>query len=115
MSLKEALDAHLARLLDVAGEVISYSDGAATVSGITAVKSRPRFSQIDIAEGFVIGSKNWEFLVRYSDVGREPKLGHTITDSAGNEYRVQPSNPTDNPWRWSDGQQTFIRIFVEQQ
>lgn len=113
--LSEALDAHFTRLGVLAGEVISYSDGATTVTGVTAVKSRPRSIQIDAAESFMLSSKNWEFLVRYSDIGREPKLGHTITDSSGVQYRVQPSNTTDNPWRWSDGQHTFVRIFVEQQ
>lgn len=108
-----ALVAHFTTLLKLRGQEITYSNGTTTKT-FRAVRSRPRANQVDAADGFVISSKNWEWLIRQSDLGFEAKLGHTIVSDSVT-YKVQPSNPNDLAYRPSDGQGTFIRVFTEQQ
>lgn len=112
--MREALAAHFKILQQQAGQEITYSNGSELVT-VVAVRSRPRTSLIDAAEGVSHGSKYWEWLVNSVELGIEPRSGHFLTDADGVKYRVHPNSPNELPWRPSDGQRTFIRIFTEQQ
>ncbi len=113
-AFQSALALHFQTLLATAGQTIRYSNGS-TVRIVKAVKTRPRAKQIDMDEGIILGSRNWEWLINQAELGFEPKLGHVITDADDLTYKVQPSNPNDLTYRPSDGQKTFIRVFTEEQ
>lgn len=102
--------------LRLRGVDITYSDGTNTVE-LKAVKTSPRAQQLDDTDGVIFESNHWHWLVDGPALGGiEPQLGHTITEKVGGAvFKLQPSNPNDLPYRWSDGLKTFMRIFTEQQ
>lgn len=107
------LDAHYVRLQNLRGQEIVYSNGT-TSKTLVAVRTKPKPTQIDIADGVVLSSKNWEWLINLVELEMTPKIGHTIV-SEQVTYKVQPSNPNDLAYRYSDGQKTFARVFTEEQ
>lgn len=109
-----AFQTHFATLLRLRGQTVTYSNGSTTKT-LKAIKSRPRANQVDATESIIIGSKTWQWLIDPATLALEPKLGHTITDVAGVEYKVQPSNANDLAYVPADGQNTFIRVFTEEQ
>jgi len=113
---RESLKQHFEILQLTAGQTISYTDGSTVVSGIVAVRTLPKANQLDDTDGIIFGSKSWTWLIAAGDLEDiEPSLGHVITDADGVTYKVQPSNPNDLPYRWSDGFETYMEIRTEQQ
>ena len=102
--------------LRLRGVDITYSTGADSLE-FKAIKTSPRAQQLDDTDGVIFESNHWHWLVDASSLPSiEPQLGHTITEKlSGLVFKVQPSNPNDLPYRWSDGLKTFMRIFTEQQ
>lgn len=119
MILGDALTVHIDQLLSMLGVTAAYATGSASVE-LVAVRSKHRISKAAFDAGFNVSSKNWDWLVRASDLvdGNgdpiEPNKGHSITDGEGIKYKVQPIPGEDRCYRWSDGQKTFLRIFTEE-
>lgn len=103
------------------GETVTYQSGSAEVE-LTAVFTQPQKNQVDGEESMVFESRSWDILIDPSwpddapaaFTNLEPGHGDIITRSDGTTYKVQPSDPGDPVWRWSDGQHTWRRVFVEE-
>lgn len=104
------------------GETLTYRSGSLEAS-VTGIISRPAAGQIDGEENLVYESRAWDVLIDPDwPVGApaaftryEPLIGDEIERADGTIYKVQPSDVADATWRWSDGNHTFRRVFVEQQ
>jgi hypothetical protein len=104
------------------GESVTYASGSASVV-ITAVFTQPKANQVDGEENIVYESRSWDMLINptwpddapaaFDDL--EPSQGDTVTRSDGSVYQVQPSDAIDACWRYSDGQHTWRRVFVQEQ
>lgn len=115
MSVQRAIAQLAATIKRECGQPIIYTDGV-TIWEITATRTKPAAGQLDDADGIIFGSRSFHWLITAADLGGTmPALGHMITDAAGVKYKVQPSNPSDLAYRWSDGFKTILRVFTEQQ
>ncbi len=115
MSVQRAIAQLAATIKKEMGQPITYTNGVTTWN-ITATRTKPNAGQLDDADGIIFGSKSWHWLITAADLdGTEPALGHMITDANGIKYKVQPSNPNDLAYRWSDAFETILRVFTEQQ
>lgn len=114
-TVQRALALLAATIKKETGRPITYSNGVTTWS-IAATRTKPSARQLDDADGIIFGSKSWHWIITAADLdGIEPALGHMITDENGVQYKVQPSNPNDLAFRWSDANETIMRVFTEQQ
>ena len=103
------------------GESVTYTSGSASVV-LTGVFSQPKANQVDGEENIVFESRAWDVLIdpTWPDnapaafSGLEPSQGDTITRSDGSVYQVQRSDAVDACWRYSDGQHTWRRVFVQE-
>lgn len=103
------------------GETATYQRGDSSVQ-LTVVFSRPNANQVDGEESIVFESRSYDALIdpdwpesapaAFSNA--EPEHGDRIVRSDGTEYVVQPSDAADACWRWSDGNRTFRRVFIEE-
>lgn len=103
-------------LLNTRGEFVTYRAAGFELTEIEVVFTRPGENQIEVDDGFVIESKQWDVLadpatlVNPAGAQFEPSLGHQIIRTGGLTYRVKPGDATKNCWRWSDGLHTWRRI-----
>lgn len=99
----------------VAGEDVTYSDGTESAT-VTAIRGETIWEPTDSpVDGLTIAEKSVDWLILKSDLTDEsvatPASGHTITDAAGQVYRVLPMGPSELVYRWHDrGGRTIYRI-----
>ena len=103
------------------GETVTYHSGDDSVE-LTAVFSRPNPVQVDGEENIVFESRSWDVLIdpawpsgapaKFTST-YEPAHGEKVVRADGSTFLVQPSDSADLCWRWSDGDHTWRRVFVE--
>ncbi len=115
----DALDSHFSTLQATLGRGVTYGAGSTSVE-LVAVKSRPRLGRDAIQDGVTHTSRNWDWLVSAKELVNEdgefiePLKGHTVTDDKGKRFKVLTIPGENKAWRWSDGQEVFLRIFTEE-
>lgn len=116
-----AFAAHWTALKSRYGETVTYSSGSASVQ-LTAVLSQPKADQVATEESIVLESRPWTWLIDpiwpssapAAFATLEPSQGDTITRADGTIYQVQPSSTNGPCWRFSDGQNSFRRVYVQE-
>lgn len=118
-SHERALAANWRALKRLRGETITYSIGSQSIA-ITAVFTRAAASKVDGEENIVFQSRPSDILIdpTWPDdapaafTNAEPTTGDLVTRADGTVFQVQPSDSVNLTWRYSDGNNTFRRVFL---
>ena len=97
------------------GEPITYTDGDLVIN-LVAVATRPDARQLDAGENFTAKSLDLDWLIAPDELVDEtgdpvtPAHRAKITRANGETYRCMPTDSSEDTWRWSDPQQTWMRV-----
>jgi len=111
----DALAASFAAIEAVAEERVSYFRGRnVELQNIAAVRGHSEREDYSTDIGMVtVANEDWlvrkELLVDSSGNRFEPSRGDLIQTAGGEAYEVLPGGE-GRSWRWSDPQQTYLRI-----
>jgi hypothetical protein len=117
----DAIAQGLASIGDVAGETVTYTRGADTIGGLTAVPGSTKFGTEEV-EGFGIGfvSNDWIFdaaKLLIAGVKITPKRGDLVKWTKGGVqrmYEVLKDAGGGPPYRFSDSARTRIRVHTKE-
>jgi hypothetical protein len=117
---------HWLTLRAMYGEPITYRAGDLVLTNhpitgerLKGVPARVDATQVATGESTVATSRSQDWLLDpdelVDETGQrvEPRHGHTITRESGEIFKVQPTDTSDDVWRWSDGFHTWRRVFSE--
>lgn len=108
------------KLKDHAGETITYTRGAQSVT-ITAVPGKSMLRVQDSSGNSVIEWTDADWLIAAADLviggsAIEPQRGDLIARTSGGStitYEVRPIE-SEGAWRWSDESRTIMRIHTKE-
>ena len=117
--IQAAQRAGLAAAAAIAGEAITYSRGALSISIAQAIRGQTSWDATAPFNGVRVGDKSTDFcilaalVVNGSGVVLEPARGDTITVD-GRSFRVMPFGPDAQLWQWHDVGRTVYRIHTKE-